>query len=79
MSVTLLGVIAPQLRPVGTVSVKATVPANPFRYVTVIVEVVLTPTRTAAGDVALMLKSLTVKIAVAARVSVPLVPVIVSV
>jgi hypothetical protein len=37
--VTLSGVIAPQVRPAGTVSVNATVPAKPFTPVTVIVEV----------------------------------------
>ena len=36
---TLNGVIAPQVRPAGTVSVSATVPANPFRAPTVMVEV----------------------------------------
>ncbi len=37
--VTLLGVIAPQVSPAGTVSVRVTVPANPFRPVTVMVDV----------------------------------------
>jgi hypothetical protein len=37
--ITLSGVIAPQVRPIGTVSVRATVPAKPFNDVTVIVEV----------------------------------------
>jgi hypothetical protein len=37
--ITLNGVIAPQVRPTGTVSVKATVPAKPFNGVTVMVEV----------------------------------------
>ncbi len=37
--VKLPGVIAPQVRPAGTVAVEATVPANPLTAVTVIVEV----------------------------------------
>ena len=37
--VTLVGVIAPQVRPVAGVSVRLTTPANPLRAVTVIVEV----------------------------------------
>jgi hypothetical protein len=37
--ITLNGVIAPQVKPAGTVSARATVPAKPFNDVTVIVEV----------------------------------------
>ncbi len=37
--VTLVGVIAPQVRPAGGVSVRLTTPANPFWAVTVIVDV----------------------------------------
>ena len=37
--VTVLGIIAPQLRPDGTVSVKETTPVNPLIAVMVIVEV----------------------------------------
>ena len=62
--VTLVGEIAPQVRPVGTVSVSATVPVNPFKAVTVIVDVAEVPITTAAGDVALILKSRMVKVAV---------------
>jgi hypothetical protein len=76
--VTLVGVIAPQVRLAGTVSVRDTVPVNPFTAATVIVDVAETPALTAAGDVALMVKSVTVKVAVALWVSVPLVPVIVT-
>ncbi len=61
----LFGVIAPQVRFAGTVSVRAMVPVKPFTAVTVIVEVAETPVLTAAGDVAAMVKSLTVKVAVA--------------
>jgi hypothetical protein len=35
---TLAGVIAPQVRPAGTVALKETVPVNPLRAVTVIVD-----------------------------------------
>lgn len=62
---TLVGVIAPQVKLAGTVSVRLTVPVNPLSAVTVIVEVAETPTLTAAGEVALMLKSVTVNVAVA--------------
>lgn len=63
--VTLAGVIAPQLRLVGMVSVRVTVPVNPLIARTVIVEVADVPTVTAAGDVAETEKSVTVKVAVA--------------
>jgi hypothetical protein len=62
--VTLVGVMAPQVRFAGTVSVNATVPVKPFTAVTVIVEVADTPAFTAAGDVAAMVKSVTMKVAV---------------
>jgi hypothetical protein len=62
--VTLVGVIAPQVKLAGTVSVRLTVPVKPLRAATVIVEVADTPASTAAGEVAEMLKSLTVKVAV---------------
>ena len=58
---------------------RLTVPVKPFRAVTVIVEVAETPALTAAGDVAVILKSVTVKVAVALCDSVPLVPVTVRV
>lgn len=61
--VILFGVIAPQVRFAGTVSVSATVPVKPLTAVIVIVEVADVPTVTAAGDVAEMVKSLTVKVA----------------
>ena len=77
--VTVPGVIAPQVRFAGTVSVRVTVPANPLTAVTVIVDVAETPALTAAGEVAAMVKSVTVKVAVAECDSVPLVPVIVRV
>ena len=76
--VKLVGVIAPQVKFAGTVSVKLTVPVNPLIAVTVIVEVAETPALTAAGEVAEMLKSVTVKVAVVECESVPLVPVMVT-
>ncbi len=63
--VTLRGLIAPQVRLAGTVSVRLTVPAKPFSAETVMVEVAEVPAVTAAGDVAVMLKSVTVNVAVA--------------
>jgi hypothetical protein len=63
--VTLAGVIAPQVRLAGTVSVRDTVPVKPLTAVTVIVEEAETPALTAAGDVADTVKSVTVKAAVA--------------
>jgi hypothetical protein len=75
--VTLVGVIAPQVRLAGTVSVRLTVPVKPFTAATVMVEVAEVPTVTAAGEVAVMVKPVTVNVAVALWDSVPLVPVIV--
>lgn len=63
--VTLDGVIAPQVRPDGTVSLSETVPLNPFTAVTVIVEVADWPTSTAAGEVTLIVKSTTLTVTVA--------------
>jgi hypothetical protein len=60
------------------VSVKLTVPVNPFTAVTVIVEVAEVPAWTAAGEVADIVKSVTLKVAVAEWERVPLVPVIVT-
>jgi hypothetical protein len=76
--VTLAGVIAPQVRPAGTVSVSATVPVKPLTAATVIVDVSDDPT-VPIGDVAAIVKSVTVKVTVVEWTSVPLVPVIVSV
>ncbi len=63
----------------GTVSVRLTVPVNPLTAATVIVDVADVPTVTAAGEVAEIVKSVTVKVAVVECDRVPLVPVIVSV
>jgi len=62
--VTLVGVMAPQVRLAGTVSVNATVPVKPLTAAMVIVDVAETPTLTAAGEVADIVKSVTVKVAV---------------
>jgi hypothetical protein len=62
--VTLVGVIAPQVRLAGTVSVRLTVPVNPLTAETVMVEVAEVPAWTAAGDVAAMVKSVTENVAV---------------
>jgi hypothetical protein len=79
-TVTLPGVIAPQVRLAGTVSVRVTVPLNTPTAVTVMVELAEVPTVTAAGEVAVSVKSLllTMKVAVVECVSVPLVPVMVT-
>jgi len=60
-----LGVIVPQLRPEGTVSVRVTVPVKLFSALMVMVEVVETPALAAAGEVAVIVKSVNVKMAVA--------------
>jgi len=62
--VTLRGLIAPQVKLAGTVSVRLTVPVNPLTAVTVIVKVAEVPTVTAAGEVAEIVKSVTVNVAV---------------
>jgi glycine cleavage system H lipoate-binding protein len=62
--VTLLGVIAPQVNPVGTVSVSVTTPTKPFCAVIVMVEVAEVPTETAAGEEAAIVKSTKLKVAV---------------
>jgi hypothetical protein len=55
--VMLFGVMAPHVRLAGTVSVRLTVPVNPFTGVMVIVDVAEVPIVTAAGEVAAMVKS----------------------
>ncbi len=62
--VTVLGVIAPQVRLAGTVSVSDTTPEKPFNPVIVIVDVAELPTVTVAGDVAAMVKSTKLNVAV---------------
>jgi hypothetical protein len=55
--VMVLGVIAPQVRPLGTVRVRLTVPVKPLTGEIVIVEIADTEARTGAGEVALIVKS----------------------
>jgi hypothetical protein len=77
--VTLLGVIAPHVRPEGTMSVNVTVPENPFSGLTVIVAVVGVPTLAEVGGDAVMVKSWNENIAVALWTSRELVPLRISV
>jgi len=49
-------VIVPQLRPAGTLSVRATVPVNPLVGVRVIVELVVDPAFMDVGEVAVIVK-----------------------
>ena len=62
--VTLVGVIAPQVRPAGGVSVRLTTPANPFNADTVIVDEADWPAFTAPGEEAVMVKSTKLNVAV---------------
>lgn len=55
------GVILPQVRPDGAVSVRLTVPVNPFRAVTVIVVVADVPIVTCVEEVDEIAKSATAK------------------
>ena len=64
---TLAGVIAPQDRPEGTVSLRVVVPLKPFRAPMVMVEFAEMPALTGAGEEALTVKSVKVKMAVAVR------------
>ena len=64
-TVTLPGVIGPQVRFAGTVSVRVTVPEKLPTVDTVIVEVADAPTVTAAGEVAVIVKSLRLNVKVA--------------
>ncbi len=63
--VTVPGVIAPQVRPAGTVSVRVTTPAKPLTAVIVMVDTADWPTLTAAGEEAAIVKSTKLKLAVA--------------
>jgi len=59
------GEIAPQVSPDGTVSVRLTVPVNPFNALTAIVEVAEDPAFTSAGEVATIAKSWNTNVTVA--------------
>lgn len=63
--VTIAGVITPQDRLAGIVSVSDIVPVNPLSADTVIVEVAEIPARTTAGEVAETEKSVTENVTVA--------------
>lgn len=76
---TVLGVIVPQVSPEGTVSVRLTVPENPFTAEIVIVDVAEAPVFTAAGELAAIVKSTKLKVAEAECVKDPLAPVTVRV
>ncbi len=56
-AVMLVGLNDPQVRPRDGVMLKVTVPANPFTAATETVEVEDWPALTAAGEVAVMVKS----------------------
>jgi hypothetical protein len=56
----LVGVSAPHVSPAGTVSVRPTIPLNPFTPVTVMVEEAEEPAETEAGDDADIVKSVIV-------------------
>ncbi len=77
--VILPGDIAAHVSPAGTVSVSVTVPVNPLTGDTVIVEEADPLAGVWPGELAVMVKSVTVNIAVVECVSDPLVPVIDSV
>jgi hypothetical protein len=62
---TLAGLNAPQVRPLGGVSLKVTVALKWFNRVTVTDDVADWVTSTAAGEVALIVKSWNMKVAVA--------------
>ncbi len=71
----IIGDIGLHVRPVGTVPVRETVPVNPLSAVTVIPELAPVPTNMAAGEVAVMVKSVIVNVAVVECRRVPLVAV----
>ena len=75
----LLGVISPQVKPEGAMSVRATEPVKPFNGVIVMVETAEDPAFTSAGEFAAMIKSWNMKIAIEEWTSGVLVPVIVRV
>jgi len=63
--VTEPGVIEPQVRLAGTVSVSVTRPVNPFSAVTVMVLIADDPAFTAAGEDAAIVKSTKLNVALA--------------
>jgi hypothetical protein len=77
--VTPFGVMAPHVRPEGTMSVSVTVPVNPFSGLSVIVAVVGVPTLAEGGGDPVTVKSWNENVAVALWTNKELVPVIVKV
>ena len=73
--VMLPGVIAPQIRPDGILSVRVIVPVNPLTAVRVIVEAAGMPTKTGDGELAAIVKSVTWNVVAVECVRLPLVPV----
>jgi hypothetical protein len=73
--VRLLGEMGPQFKPVGMESARLTVPVKPFTELIDIEEVAGIPASTGPGEVAAMLKSVTMTVVLAECDSVPLVPV----
>ena len=65
------GATAPQVRPSGTMSVSVTFPVKPFSALMVAVEFPKMPALTGAGEVALIVKSVKLKMAVASRDAFP--------
>ena len=78
-AIMLVGLNDPQARPRGVVMLRVTVPANPLTATTVTVDVGDWPALTAAGDVAVIVKSWNRRTIVAECSRDPLEPVIVSV
>jgi hypothetical protein len=62
---TLFGVIASQVRPVGTESVRLTVPTKPLNEPTMKLELTDEPTFEVAGELAAIVKSMKLNVAVA--------------
>jgi len=77
--VTVPGVMAPQVSPAGTVSVRVTTPEKPFTAAMVIVETADWPALTAAGEDAAIVKSRKTKVTLVELVVDPLVAVTVAV
>jgi hypothetical protein len=77
--VTLVGVMAPHVRFTGTVSVRVTVPVNPFTAETVMMEVAEAPAWTGAGEVAAIAKFVMMKVVFTKWNRAPTVPLTVSV
>jgi hypothetical protein len=71
----LLGFRLPHVRPEGTSALSVTVPVKPFSAVRATVDNTEDPGEILAGELALIVKSWKLKVAIAVRVREPLVPV----